>query len=83
MGLPIVIHPEEAAEQVGEEAEHGTGNMEEFREDGFDKPRTSDDQDCFRKFIVVRTLKTKSAEGMRTHDLYILLTWSTSHLPDR
>ena len=71
MGLPIVIHPGEAVEQVGDEdgtiGEHGTGDMEEFREDGLDGPRTADDQDCF---IVVRTLKTKSAEGMRTPDLY-------------
>ena len=62
---------------------HGTGDMEEFREDGLDEPRTADDQDCFSKFIVVRALKTKSAEGIRTPDLYILWTWSTSHLPDR
>ena len=36
LGLPIVIHPEEAAEQVGEEdeamGEHGTGDMGEFRD---------------------------------------------------
>ena len=75
--LPIVIlHPEEAAEQVGEEdeamGEYGTGDMEEFREDGLDGPRTADDQDCFSKYIVVRALKTKSPEGMRTLDLYIL-----------
>ena len=61
MGLPIVIHPEEAAEQVGEEdeamGEHGTGEMEEFREDGLDGPRTAEDQDCFSKFIVVRAHK--------------------------
>ena len=61
MELPIVIHPEEAAEQVGEEdedmGEHGTGDMEEFREDGLDGPRTADDQDCFSKCIVVRALK--------------------------
>ena len=53
LGLPIVIHPEEA---VGEEDEamgmHGTGEMEEFRVDGLDGPKTADDQDCFRKFIV-------------------------------
>ena len=34
------MHPEEAAEQVGEEneamGEHGTADMEEFREDGLD-----------------------------------------------
>ena len=63
MGLPIVIHPEEAAEQVDEEDEamgdHGTGDMEEFREDGLDGPRTADDQDCFSKFIVVGALKRK------------------------
>ena len=64
--LPIFIHPEEEAEQVGEEDEamgkHGTGDMDEFREDGLDGPRTADDQqDCF-KFIVVRALKKKSAE---------------------
>ena len=67
LGLPIFIYPEEATEQVGEEDEamrkHGTGDMEEFREDGLDGPRTADDQqDCFNKFIVVRALKTKSAE---------------------
>ena len=60
MGLPNVMHPEEAVEQVGEEdeamGEHGTGDMEEFREDGLDRPRTADDQDCFCKFIVVRAL---------------------------
>ena len=60
MGLPIVMHPEEAAEQVGEEdevmGEHGTGDIEEFRVDGLDGPRTTDDQDCFSKFIVVRAL---------------------------
>ena len=73
MGLPIVIYPEETAEQIGAEdeamGEHGTGNMEEFREDGLDGPRTTDDQNCFCKFIVVRALKTKSAEGMRTPEL--------------
>ena len=60
MELLIVIHPEEAVEQVGEEeamGEHGTGDMEEFREDGLDGPKTADDQDCFSKFIVVRALK--------------------------
>ena len=68
MGLPIVIliHPEEEAEQVGEEdeamGELGTGDMEKFREDGLDGPRIADDGDCFSKFIVVRSLKTKSAE---------------------
>ena len=69
MGLPIVIHPEEAAEQGGEEdeamGEHGTGDMEEFREHWIDGPRTADDQDCFSKFIAVRALKKKSAEGIR------------------
>ena len=39
--------------------EHGTGDMEEFREDGLDEPRTADDQDCFSKFIVVSALKRK------------------------
>ena len=76
MRLPIVIHPEEAVEQVGEEdedmGEHRTDDMEELREDGLDGPRTKDNQDCFSKFIVVRTLKTKPVEGMRTPDLYIL-----------
>ena len=76
LGLPIVIHPEEAAEHVGEEdeamGEHGTGDMEELKEDWLDGPRTADDQDCFSKFIVVRALKMKSAEGMRTPDLHIL-----------
>ena len=44
--------------------EHGTGDMEEFREDGLDGPRNADDQDCFSKYIVVRSLKKKSAEGI-------------------
>ena len=74
MELPIVIHPEEAAEQVGDEdeamGEHGTGDMEEFREDGLDGPRTADDQDCFSKFIVVRAIKKKSAEGMRAPHIF-------------
>ena len=58
MELPIVVHPEEAAEQIVDEdeamGEHRTGDMDEFREDGLDGPRTADDQDCFSKFIVVR-----------------------------
>ena len=84
MGLPIVIHPKEAAEQEDDNmGVHGTGDMEEFREDWLDGPRIADHGDCFSKFIVVRALKTKSAEGMRTPDLYILRTLSTSHLPDR
>ena len=39
--------------------EHGTGDMEEFR-DGFVGHRTADDQDCFSKFIMVRALKEVS-----------------------
>ena len=60
-GLPIVIHPEEAAKQVDEEdeaiGEHEIGDMEEFREYVLDGPRTADDQDCFSMFIVVERLK--------------------------
>ena len=45
LGLPIIIHPEEAAEQVCEEdeamGEHGTGDMD-FK-DGLDGPRTADE----------------------------------------
>ena len=50
--------------------EHGTGDMEEFGEDGLDGPRTAEDQDCFSKFIVVRSLKNKSAEGMRAPHIF-------------
>ena len=54
MGLPIVIHPEEAAEHFSEKdeamGEHGTGGMEEFREDGLDGPSTADDQDYLASY---------------------------------
>ena len=64
--IVILIHPEAAAEQVGEEdeamGEHGAGDMEEFREDGLDGPSIADDVDYFSKFIVVRSLKMKSVE---------------------
>ena len=55
LGLPIVIDPEEAAEQVGEEdeamGENGTGDIGEFREDRLDRPRTADNQDCFTSLL--------------------------------
>ena len=44
--------------------------MEEFREDKLDRPRTADDQDCFSKSIVVRSLEKKSAEGMRAPHIF-------------
>ena len=50
--------------------EHGTGDMVEFREDELYGPRTADDQDCFSKFIVVRSLKKKPAEGMRAPHIF-------------
>ena len=60
MRPPIVMHPKEVPKQVCEEdevmGEHGTGDMEECREDGLDGPRTADDQDSLSKFIVVRAL---------------------------
>ena len=73
MGLPIVIHPEEEAEHGEEDealGEHGAGDMEKFREDELDGPRTADDQDCFSKFIMVKAIKKKSAEGMRTPHIF-------------
>ena len=76
MGLPIAIHHFEAAKLVGEDdeamGEHGTCEMEKFREDRLDGSRTADGQDYVSKFIVVIALKTKSAEGMQTPDLHIL-----------
>ena len=52
--------------------EHGTGDMEEFREDGLDGLRTADDQDCFSKFIVVRALKRSllKPEGIRAPHIF-------------
>ena len=85
LGLPIVKYPEEAAEQVDEEdkamREHGTSDMEEFREYGLDGLRTADDQNCFSKFIVVRTLK-KSAGDMR-HQIFIFYEHGAHNLPGR